>query len=432
MEDKFSAGRYAANMQHYQNTYDENMALAEECLRRYGRHTKEECTFYQKAAMAQMEMANISLGEEKSYHQDRLRETNRLIEMIVKELNPEAYRRMLEKRKAQPQPGARPQKDGGSGEQAAAKAGSPGAQETENIDTESWFKPAPRHSFQDVAGMDSLKAKLRECVNDSRSSGLKAYLELPSIHSYFFIGPPGCGKTFIIEAFAHELMKSDYKYMSLTGSDILSKYVGEAEKIVQRLFEEAEKNAPCIVFIDEIDGVCKNRSLPNLPEYASSITTSFLTGYNRINSSDKKIIFIGATNYPDRVDTAMLDRVELIRVGFPDAESRKYAFEKRLKNLVKLGPDLTLEDMAEATEDYNQRDITRLVNRMKEIIGRKGLAIYPHEEQAIAALKSGRLVMDRSIFEQARQDCLPTPKEDIKRALDAWERKFKAGLEGEG
>ena len=60
---------------------------------------------------------------------------------------------------------------------------------------------------------------------------------MKQLHSYFFIGPPGCGKTYIIEAFAHELMDQNYKYLSLVGSDILSRFVGEAEKIITRLFE---------------------------------------------------------------------------------------------------------------------------------------------------------------------------------------------------
>ena len=105
---------------------------------------------------------------------------------------------------------------------------------------------------------------------------------MKNLHSYFFVGPPGCGKTFIIKAFAKELAEKDYKYIALEGSDILSRYVGDAEKIVTRVFEEAEKQDKCIVFIDEVDGVCKNRSKSNLPEYAASLTTAFLTGYNRI------------------------------------------------------------------------------------------------------------------------------------------------------
>ena len=125
-------------------------------------------------------------------------------------------------------------------------------------------------------------------------------------------------------------MKSDYKYLKLCGADILSRFVGDGEKVVKRLFEEARDNAPCIVFVDEIDGVCKDRNLPNLPEYSRTLTTAFLEGYNSIiettlkseeNQEPKPIIFIGATNYPGLVDNAMMDRVELLRVPLPDTEA---------------------------------------------------------------------------------------------------------------
>ena len=206
---------------------------------------------------------------------------------------------------------------------------------------------------------------------------------MKNLHSYFFIGPPGCGKTYIIEAFAHELMDKNYKFLSLVGSDILSRYVGEAEKIVTRLFAEAEKNAPCIVFIDEVDGVCKNRSLPNLPEYAASITTAFLTGYNRINSSDKSIIFIGATNYPNQVDNAMLDRVELIRVPYPDQEARCFAFKKQFKDIIMLEDGFSFDDMAASTEKYNYRDIERLSATIKNMIYKETVEKYKNEKEAI-------------------------------------------------
>ena len=224
-------------------------------------------------------------------------------------------------------------------------------------------------------------------------------------------------------------MDQNYKYLSLVGSDILSRFVGEAEKIITRLFEEAEKNAPCIVFIDEVDGVCKNRSLPMLPEYAASLTTAFLTGYNRINNSDKPIIFIGATNYPDQVDNAMLDRVELVRVPFPDLEARTFSFEKHFKDLVTLKEGFTFRQMAEATDTYNYRDIQRLASRIKNKILKEVMKTYGDEETALNALKTGEFRLTRELFRQSQESCLPTPKEDIIKALDEWEEKFKRNLD---
>ncbi len=409
---------YIDKMRKYEREYAREIALAEQEFRNNGnKYTKEQCVHLQNASMCQCEMANISNPEEKRYHQDQVNRLNKQIAEIVKILDPAVYEEMTRKKKRAYKPESTP------------KASSVPADKSsdDDIDVEKWFKEAPTHDFKDVAGMDDEKEELLSCVVDVKQIELRKYLGIPNLHSYLFIGPPGCGKTYIIEAFAAELIKQNYKYLSVTGSDILNKFVGEAEKIVARLFEEAEKNEPCIIFIDEIDGVCKNRSIPNLPEYASSLTTAFLNGYNRINSSDKNIIFIGATNYPTKVDNAMLDRVTLIKIPMPDEEARRATFIRKIENRMKLDSDITYEEMSDMTETYNYRDINRLDIKMKDILIRRLIAIYGNQEAAIEALKSGEFRLNREIFEQARKESLPTPKDDILREQDEWELKFRRG-----
>ncbi len=400
--------------------------------------SKEECIYIQKAANLRYEMAQMSVGEERLYQQRKLQELNQRIKKIVRAINPELYRQMQEnllRQKAEKDAKNRDPKAmekpaaGGSGN---GKKNSSSGSEIPDETVESGSKEAPKHSFADVSGMAQLKEQLRECIADSQLNRLKSYLKMDQLHSYFFIGPPGCGKTYIIEAFAHELMDKDYKYLSLVGSDILSRFVGEAEKIITRLFEEAEKNAPCIVFIDEVDGVCKNRSQPMLPEYAASLTTAFLTGYNRINSSDKPIIFIGATNYPNQVDNAMLDRVELVRVPFPDLEARTFSFAKHFQDMFTLEDGFTFQDMAAATDTYNYRDIKRLVSRIKNMVLKDVMQTYKDEEKAVHALETGEYRLTREMFQKGQESCLPTPKEDIIKELDEWEEKFKRNISDEG
>ncbi len=401
-----------------ENLCREYMAKADEAYRLNGnRHSKEECVWLQRAALCRSEMARASTGEERYYQQRRQHELNTRIENIVRILNPEAFEKAAAGK-------------GGSRKGAGASTGAPVSTQPASVDEVSgWFKEAPKHSFADVSGMEELKTRLRGCVADARLAKLKAYLRIKNLRSYFFIGPPGCGKTYVIEAFAHELMDKDYQYLSLAGSDILSKYVGEAEKIVTRLFEEAESHAPCIVFIDEIDGVCKNRSLPNLPEYASSITTAFLTGYNRIHNSDKPIIFIGATNYPDQVDNAMLDRVELVRVPLPDEQARAFSFRQKFEGMLRSEEGLSFTEMAARTERYNYRDIDRLCNKIKDMVIQDVMRACESEDEAIEALSTGRYALRGELFERALGECLPTPKDDILRSLDEWESRFKSGGE---
>ena len=307
---------YINLMRQKENECAAYMAKAEqERLDHDGRYTVKSCVYLQNASKLRGEMAQISVGDEKAFQERQQQELDRRIRLIAGQLTQEQKK-------------------------AAPKTKEPEAEEESPVDDEvvgKWFVDDTSHGFEDVAGMSETVERLRTCVASTKHAKLRSFLHMSNTHGFLLFGPPGCGKTFITMAFAHELLQQDYKFIKLKGSDILSKYVGEAEKIVDRLFAEALKNAPCIVFIDEIDSVCKNRSLPNLPEYASSITTSFLEGYNRLTDraeedSGKTVIFIGATNYPKKVDRAMVNRVQLIRLPLPDAECRasvlKMKFEK--------------------------------------------------------------------------------------------------------
>ena len=400
----------------------ENLCLAymrqadDEFDRNGGKPSKEQCKLLQQAAYLRFEMARMSVGEERLYQQRKLQELNRQIRDIARQIDPELAKRM---EAANSQDKGKPQDKPVPGNKSADPA-----------EVTGWFKEAPKQSFADVSGMTELKEQLRGCIQDLRIAELKAYLKMKQIHSFFFYGPPGCGKTYIIKAVGHELMDKDYKFLSLEGSDILSKYVGDAEKIVAQVFEEAQKNAPCIVFFDEVDGVCKSRSLPDLPNYAASLTTAFLTGYNRIDESEKPIIFIGATNYPRQVDNAMLDRVELIRVPLPDADARAAKFARDLEGLVPLEDGLTYARMAQETETYNYRDIDRLIAKMKTMMVKQLMKDYGTEAKAMAALKAGEYKISVALFDEARHSCLPTPKDGILREIDQWEEQIKRGQDG--
>ena len=357
---------YLNKMQKYENLCLAWIQKAEqEFLNNNFQHSKQECSYLQQAVNLRSEMARISIGEEQAYHRRKARELNTRIAEIIRTIDPEYM-----KRKEQEAMAKKAQEKSKSSTAAATDKGKSASSNVDSEEVKSWFKDMPKVSFDDVVGMHELKKKLRGCIEDSKLQKIRKYLGIRNQKAYFFVGPPGCGKTYLIEAFAHELVENkDYKFISLDGSDILSKYVGDAEKTITRLFEEAEKNAPCIVFIDEVDGVCKSRSIKELPEYAASITTAFLTGFNRIKSSDLPIVFIGATNYPSKVDNAMMDRVEIINVPFPDGEGRALKFRQELSKSLTLKADFKFEDMAALTEDkvneYNYRDVERLCEEIK-------------------------------------------------------------------
>ena len=127
---------------------------------------------------------------------------------------------------------------------------------------ESWFKSVPKHDMSEVTGMEDIKNELSVLVDDALWEKTSEAVHYESEHGILFYGPPGTGKTFIIEAFISELMKRGYKYIQLLGGDISSSLVGVAEKIIETAFQEAVDKAPCVIFIDEIEAVCKERTDP--------------------------------------------------------------------------------------------------------------------------------------------------------------------------
>lgn len=302
---------------------------------------------------------------------------------------------------------------------------SPGSEVSQEL-VDSWFKDRPAHSFSDVAGMEELKEKLRACVQDVAASRVNKYLKMDVVHSFFLYGPPGCGKTFVTEAFIHELMGDSYKYMFLSGGDIHQSLVGMSEKVVERAFKEAQENAPCIFFIDEIDSVCRNRSQPYLPSHAMNTTTAFLNGYNSLTKSEEPVIFIGATNYPDMVDSAMLDRVELIKVPLPDLEVRTFTFEKAFKKILANEDGFTYAEMAEETDNYSQRDCKRLISMVKRAIKDDLTAIYKDDGDAmVAAMENKEYRLKRQTFMDTLKEYHPSRKEEILRNLDKWDADFQ-------
>ena len=317
---------------------------------------------------------------------------------------------------------------------------------TEDV-VEKWFRESPKHGFDKVSGMIDLVAKLKGHVSDMAAARFKELMGVSNTHSFFLYGPPGCGKTYIIEAFIHELMKQGYCFMKLAGADIHASLVGEAEKRVERAFAEARRHAPCILFIDEIDSVCRNRSTPNLPNHALNTTNAFLNAYNEMVSDDKPVIFIGATNYPHMVDVAMADRAEMVRVPLPDlpAKANKFRmlFEKKVKNedgttttqtKIALEPGLTYTDLADEIDNYSYRDFDRLQKSLVDALLSELRSSYGQGaeagEEMYRAVSTGEHPLTRALFMKVLESFQPSKKDEIIRSLDSWDADIQKKMNG--
>ncbi len=381
--------------------------------------TQEEFAALSEAVKIRTKIRNLCEGETRKMQDDKIGEINRRREEIVAYLDPDYINTIEARRAAAEKPADAKAENTVPGNQDSSQTAD-GISEKE---VKNWFVEKPKYGFADVAGMKNLVERLSNCALGAQWNLVKARLKMPTVYTYFFYGLPGCGKTFIANAFAHELMNENYSYMTLTGGKIMSSKVGVAEKTIERVFAEAKKHAPCILFIDEIDGVCADRNDDNTPQYARSLTTAFLNGYNSLKDFEGKVIFIAATNYPELVDTAMLDRAELIYVEIPDLEARCHAFELKFKEIINLEDGFSYMEMAERTESYNYRDIDRLVEHMKDKIFSGLRSTFSAEMEALEALNTDSYRLTRAMFEEAFDAYAPTPKDKEKELMQKWREK---------
>lgn len=230
-------------------------------------------------------------------------------------------------------------------------------------------------SLDDVGGYDLLKQELLEAIAIplTRPELSKAY-SLSPLKGILLFGPPGTGKTLIISALAKELNIGFY-YVKC--SDILSSWYGESERNISELFETARKNAPCILFFDEIDAIAKSRDLFFADDVGPRVLSVLLSEMDGIkSSSSKSVIIIGATNNPDRLDKAILrpGRLDkIIYMPLPDLKAREQILSVHTKGL-KLAKDVDLLEIAKLTTNYSGADLANLVAEAKRLAIREARA----------------------------------------------------------
>ncbi len=218
--------------------------------------------------------------------------------------------------------------------------------------------------FDAIAGMKELKAQLQLDVIDALHKPeeyAKYGVTIPN--GMLLYGPPGCGKTFFAKHFAEEV---GFNFIFVTPSTLKSKWVNASQENIAKMFEEAEKNAPTIIFMDEINELLPKRD-SNAHEMSKSAVNEMLAQMDR--TGEKGIFIIGATNYPDMIDPAMLRAGRLDKKYYlppPDFEARKSIFEMYLKNRP-LDFGIDYERLSNLTENYVTADIEFIVNEVSRL-----------------------------------------------------------------
>lgn len=230
--------------------------------------------------------------------------------------------------------------------------------EKENC-TEDHNSSKPKTTFRDVAGLDEVKEELFEVVDFMKSPDkyIKMGAKIPK--GILFYGPPGTGKTLLASAVAGE---TDSSFFNVTGSEFVEKYVGVGAKRVRTLFEKARKEAPSIIFIDEIDAIGARRHSESNNEKDQTLNQLLveMDGFNK----DDNIIIVGATNRLDLLDEALLrpgrfDRH--IRINSPNYNSR-YEILKVHTNNKPLHKEVDLKLLARKTHGFNGAHLANIAN----------------------------------------------------------------------
>lgn len=214
--------------------------------------------------------------------------------------------------------------------------------------------------FAAVAGMEELKQQMREEVIEPLHNPEEYHRYGVTIpNGMLLYGPPGCGKTFFAKHFAEEV---GFNFMCITPATLKSRYVNATQENIAKMFKEAEENAPTVIFIDEMNELVPNRDDGNVHEMSRSAVNEMLAQMDR--TGEKGIFIIGATNYPNMIDPAILRAGRLDKkyyIGVPDTEARMALFELYLKNRpYDFGLDYHL--LAEMTQGYVSADIQLIVN----------------------------------------------------------------------
>ena len=217
-------------------------------------------------------------------------------------------------------------------------------------------------TFADIAGLKEEKEELYELVDFLKNPEKYNQLGAKIPKGVLMVGPPGTGKTYISRAIAGE---AGVPFFSISGSDFVEMFVGVGASRVRSMFEEAKKNSPCIIFIDEIDAVGRQRGtgLGGGHDEREQTLNQLLVEMDGF-SSNEGIIIIAATNRPDILDRALLrpgrfDRT--IHIGIPDIKEREEILEIHTKNKP-LANDISLREIASATTGFTPADLENLTN----------------------------------------------------------------------
>ncbi len=269
----------------------------------------------------------------------------------------------------------------------------------------------PDVHWDDVGGLQDVKQELREAVEwPLKHKDAFSRLGVKPPKGVLLYGPPGTGKTMLAKAVANE---SEANFILVKGPEMLSKWVGESEKAVRKIFEKARQTAPTIIFFDEIDAIAPRRGASsgesNVTERVVNQLLTEMDGLQELAD----VVIVAATNRPDIIDTALLRPGRFDRIVYspvPDKKTRKQVFQIHTKGM-KLDKDVDLNALAERTDGYVGADIEAVCR-----------------EAAIMALRKDIKAksVKMAFFDEALTKVRPSTTKEIEDAYKELETHFRS------
>jgi len=269
----------------------------------------------------------------------------------------------------------------------------------------------PRTTYEDIGGLHEEIQRIREMVElPLRHPELFQRLGIDPPKGVLLHGPPGCGKTLLARAVANE---SEANFFSINGPEIMSKFYGESEARLREIFQQAQQNAPSIIFIDEIDAIAPKREEVT-GEVERRVVAQLLALMDGL-AARGNVIVIGATNRPDALDPALrrpgrFDRE--IEIGVPDKQARYEILQIHTRGMP-LAEDVDLRKLAEMTHGYTGADLAALCRETAMKALRRYLPEINLEEERIPPSVLEKMEIRMEDFLNAYKEITPTAMREV-------------------
>ncbi len=297
--------------------------------------------------------------------------------------------------------------------------------DTNAYDTVRYLEPAAiRIGFADVGGLDEVKREIRRrIITPFLKPSLFERFRRQSGGGILLYGPPGCGKTLLARATAGEC---GAKFYNVSITDVLDMYIGESERKLHAIFEQARRTAPAVIFFDEIEAIGGKRQ-HSREATSAKVVSQFLTELDGFAQNNRQVLVLGATNVPWAVDPAFRRPGRFDRVLFvppPDAEARRTILELQLRDRP-IERDLDLRELVRRTSGFSGADLRNLVDTAADeaieasiASGHETAIGMPHLRDALAQIRPTTLEWLTSARNHARYANQGGQYDDVLKFLD--------------